>query len=59
MNAVWQEDCNCGWGDIAQSIDCLFLMYYPSLRLEELRKPENHPIWIVGPNSELKCGCSM
>jgi len=33
MNAVWQEDCNCGWGDIAQSIYCLFLMYYPSLFL--------------------------
>jgi hypothetical protein len=26
MNAVWQEDCNCGWADTAQSIDFLFLM---------------------------------
>jgi len=56
MNAVWQEDCNCGWGDIAQSI-CLSLIYYPNLFLEGLRNPENHSIWIVGPNSGLKCGC--
>jgi hypothetical protein len=44
MNAVWQEDCNCGWGETAQSIYCLFLTYYPSLFQEGLRRPENHPL---------------
>ena len=55
-NAVWQEDCIVGV-EIQHKAHIVFLMYYPTLFLEGLRKFENHPIWIVGPNSGLKCGC--